>query len=86
MFEKLFFTIAGKVLKRKLNLQEEPMDGTKKWYTSKNLWAGVITALLGLYGTLGGQFNLPPIPEWIFALLGTLGVYTRATATDKLTV
>lgn len=76
--------IFGHKIADKLHL-EDKMDGTKPWYTSKNLWTGVITSLLGLYASLGGQFHLPVIPDWIYTLLGTIGVYTRVVATDKLT-
>lgn len=60
------------------------MDGTKPWYQSKNIWAAVVTAVVGLYMSLAPQFHFPAIPEWIFTLLGAVGVYTRVTATDKI--
>lgn len=60
------------------------MDDSKKWYLSKGVWAGVVTAVIGLYLTLAQQFHLPAIPEWIFTILGALGIYSRVTATAKV--
>jgi hypothetical protein len=53
---------------------------TKSWWRSKTIWAGVVAVILAGYGTAATQFGLPPVPEWIFALLGALGVYGRTTA------
>jgi hypothetical protein len=84
MFESFFAKLAGKYLANKLNLQEGNMDDTKKWYLSKGIWAGVVTALMGLYLSLAPQLHLPAVPEWIFSILGVLGVYSRATAETKV--
>ena len=83
MFESFFAKLAGKFLSKKLNLQEGIVE-TKKWYLSKGVWTGVVTAVMGLYVTLQAQIGLPAIPEWIFALLGALGIYSRVTAETKL--
>lgn len=81
----LFTWIAAKVVKSKINLLEDSqMDDTKKWYQSKGVWTGIVTALMGAYVTLAPVFHLPVVPEWIFALLGTLGIYTRVTADSKI--
>lgn len=78
-------TLIGKFIGKKLNLQEESkMDGTKKWYQSKNIWTGVVTVLIAAYGTAAAIWKLPAIPEWLFAVLGAVGIYTRVTATDKI--
>lgn len=61
------------------------MDGTKKWYASKGVWAGIVTGLLGIYATLVPVVPLPPIPEWLFVILGAMGVYTRVMATKEIT-
>lgn len=60
------------------------MEDSKKWYQSKGVWAGVITGLLGIYGTLQPGLHFPVIPEWVFALLGGLGIYARATADKQI--
>lgn len=84
---KFFAWIAGKLAKSKLNLKEDKeMTGSKKWYASKTVWAGIVTALLGMYelvdlniGPAAG-FDLPSIPAWIYTFLGALGVYGRVDA------
>ena len=72
--------LAGKFAAKKLNLQEGIVE-TKSWYKSKTVWVSVVTGVLGIYLSIPG---LPPVPEWLFALLGGLGVYTRVTATTKI--
>lgn len=85
MFESLIAKLAGKWAAKKLGLEEAgKMDDTKKWYLSKGIWTGVVTGLLGIYVSLVPQLHLPAVPEWIFALLGALGVYSRATATTTV--
>lgn len=85
MFETFFAKLAGKWAAKKLNLQEaNNMDETKKWYQSRNLWTGVVTAIMGVYLSMAQQFHLPAVPEWIFAILGAIGVYTRVTTTAKI--
>ena len=63
------------------------MDG-KKWYTSKTIWAGIITALVGAAQTIGMQFGFDlfanPIASMVLSVLGVLGVYGRATATTSI--
>lgn len=56
----------------------------KKWWQSKTVWAGVVAVILAAYGTAAAQFGLPPIPEWVFGILGALGVYGRATANTTI--
>jgi len=60
------------------------MDGTKKWYLSKGVWTGIVTGLIGIYSVIAPHVNGPAIPEWVFALLGGMGIYTRVNATDKI--
>ena len=83
------YALIGKKIAKVVNLQEGNMD-TKKWYQSRNVWTGVVTVLIGLYtsvdvslGTSLG-FDLPNIPEFVFVILGTLGVYTRVTTTKTI--
>ena len=82
MIVELFAKLAGKWVSR--NLQEGPMDDTKKWYLSKGVWTGVVTGLLGIYAALQPVTHLPVVPEWLFALLGAMGIYTRVTATKTI--
>lgn len=60
------------------------MTTNKPWYTSKGVWAGIITALLGAYDMAAGPCNLPPIPGGVYIALGSLGLYSRSTATQKI--
>ncbi len=69
----------GKKMASELNLQEENLE-TKKWYQSKTLWTALVAALLGVYGAIGTVTHLPGIPEWIYTLLGALGLYGLRTA------
>lgn len=63
---------------------------TKKWYQSKTVWAGLIAVAVATYNTfrlnLTAQFGtaLPEIPEFVFGILGFLGLYGRTTATTVI--
>ena len=57
---------------------------SKKWYLSKGVWAGIITALIGA-GTaiaklFGIDLNTNSIFGVIITILGALGLYSRVTA------
>ena len=61
---------------------------SKKWYQSKAIWAGIITALVGAAQTIGLQFGFDllanPIASAVLSILGILGVYGRASATTSI--
>lgn len=61
---------------------------TKKWWTSKTIWAGIITALIGAAQTIGLQFGFDlmahPIASMILSVLGVLGIYGRVSATTSI--
>jgi hypothetical protein len=57
---------------------------SKKWWLSKNIWVGVVAVILAAYGTASVSFGLPPIPEWVFGILGALGIYTRVISTTVI--
>lgn len=87
------YRFVGAKVAKILNLQEGGMVDqveAKKWYKSKGVLTGVVTVLIALYSTVGTAlapqlgWNLPPIPEWIFAILGSLGVYSRVVADKKI--
>ena len=67
------------------------MDDKKPWYKSKGVINGIVIVLLGTYELVGQHlgpqmgFSLPSIPEFVYVVLGTLGIYTRATAKTALT-
>ena len=56
------------------------MAEKKKWYLSKTVLAGVIAVIIAGYNSATVQFGLPVIPEYVFGILGALGVYGRVTA------
>ena len=56
----------------------------KAWYLSKGIWTGIITAVIGAYLSLAPQFGWPNIPEFVFVILGAMGVYTRATVASTI--
>ena len=64
--------------------------GTKKWYTSKTMLAGIltilITAYMGLDTLLNAEAigNLPDIPVIAFTILGALGLYGRTKANTRI--
>jgi hypothetical protein len=76
--------IIGWFAKKNIKLEDGPMDSTKSWFKSKNIWTGVVTVLIAGYSAAAPIWNLPQIPEWVFAILGTIGIYTRVKATEKI--
>lgn len=76
--------IFGRKIADKLNLQEGTLEDTKPWYQSKTIWAGAVAALVGVYNSIAAVKALPPIPDWVFTILGAIGIYTRATADTKI--
>lgn len=74
----------GKKVADKIDLKEDTQMETKPWYQSKTIWAGVAAALIGVYNAVGAVKSLPPIPDWIFTILGAIGIYSRATADTKI--
>lgn len=61
------------------------MDDSKPWYQSKTIQSAIVTALAGLWNSVAVSHGMPPIPEWIYGLLGAVGVYSRVTASTKIT-
>jgi hypothetical protein len=63
---------------------------SKKWYQSKTIRAGIVTILIAVYNTvrplLAQYFNvyLPEIPDWVYTILGALGIYGRVVADKKI--
>ena len=83
--------LIGRGIANKLDLQEGPLDETKKWYKSKGVITGIVTVLVGTYEavrlSLAPQlgWNLPDIPSVVYTLLGAIGVYSRVVATGTIT-
>lgn len=79
----------GKRIGEDLNLQEGKMDETKPWYQSKTIWSDVATIAITIVGFVdvhftGGKIATSPYYQGILALLGGMGIYTRANATAKI--
>lgn len=60
------------------------MTEAKPWWQSKAVWAGAIAVLIAAYDTASAQFGLPPVPDFVYAILGALGIYGRVTATSVI--
>lgn len=90
MIKRLLAKIAGKLLKRKLKLEDKPMSDTKKWWKSKSVITGIVTVLIGLYEGVKLQvapqfgWSMPEIPGLLLTLLGALGIYSRVVADKKI--
>ena len=57
---------------------------TKRWYSSKTVWAGIVAILLAAYNAASSQFGLPIIPEYVYTLLAAFGIYSRVSATKVI--
>jgi len=77
--------LIGKHIAKKLDLGDSKMNDSKPWYKSKGILTGIVTVLVAAYNTAQAHFNLPPIPDWTFAILGAIGVYSRGVATSSIT-
>jgi hypothetical protein len=62
--------------------------GTKKWWTSKAVWAGIITVVVAtlqaIDSAVGTNLMTSPIISVILTLAGAFGVYGRVAAKDKI--
>lgn len=56
----------------------------KPWWKSKTVWVGIVTVLVAGYNAASEQFGLPGIPEFVYGILGMLGIYGRAAATKRI--
>lgn len=85
---KWIASLIGKFVGRRLKLKEDKemsgTTGTKSWWASKSIWTAIVTGLLGIYMTLQPAVGLPVLPEWLFALLGAMGIYTRVAVTKTI--
>jgi uncharacterized sodium:solute symporter family permease YidK len=74
----------GRRISDKLNLKEDKNMDTKPWYQSKGVITGIVTGLMGIYLSLAPQLHWPAVPNWIFSILGAIGVYARVSADTKI--
>lgn len=47
---------------------------------SKAVWTAILGTLLGVYEALADQLGWPKIPEWVYVILGSAGVYSLRVA------
>lgn len=57
---------------------------SKKWYLSKTVWSGIVAVIVAAYNAAASSFGFPAIPEFVFAVLGAFGIYSRVTATTTI--
>lgn len=58
---------------------------TKAWYQSKTIWAAIVTILITAWNAgVNSIFSLPVIPDFVYAILGFLGLYSRVTANSVI--
>lgn len=57
---------------------------TKTWYQSKTIWTAIVGALVGIYGAISTVHPLPPIPTWVYTILGSMGLVGLRTADTKI--
>ena len=57
----------------------------KPWWKSRTVWAMLLAVLLAAYNeAVAVGLGLPPIPDFVYAILCALGIYGRAAATQPL--
>ena len=63
---------------------------TKKWYLSKTMWSAVLAVAFAAYNAIGQPLlegfgiALPQVPEFIYAMLGAFGIYSRKVAVTRI--
>lgn len=89
--KNMVYRMIGKKIAKKLDLKEGNVEADKKpWYKSKTVLSGAVAVIVAVYNgarePLGANFgvSLPPIPEWVFGILGGIGIYGRVTANSKV--
>jgi len=84
MIPDFLLKIVGRRIGDKIKLQENSTMENKKWFQSKTVWTAVVGGLLSIYTAIGTIHPLPVIPEWIYTLLGAIGLYGLRTADSKI--
>ena len=93
---KFVYRMAGRKIAEILDLKENDMSEEmkegegKKWWKSKSILNGIVIVIIGTYETvrlsLAPQmgWNLPAIPEFLYVILGAIGIYSRKVADTKI--
>jgi hypothetical protein len=85
MIPDFILRMFGRRIADKLDLQEGKMPDSKPWYQSKAIWSGVVAGLIGIYNSVAIAKGLPAVPDFVYTILGAIGVYSRATASTTIT-
>lgn len=74
MLQKFFAKLAAKLVARKLNLKDGPMEDKKKWFQSKTIWAAVYVISRMAYDGVRTLLipSLPEIPQIVETIMDTL--------------
>ena len=56
----------------------------KQWYKSKTIWSGIVAIIIAAYNSAAASFGFPAIPEFVYGLLGAVGIYGRTTANSSI--
>lgn len=64
----------------------------KVWWKSKTIISCIVTVIIAAYNAAipglceGGVVCLPDIPDWVFMLLASFGIYGRATVSKGVSI
>jgi hypothetical protein len=76
--------LIAKIIGKRIKKEVDKMEESKKWYASKGVWTGVVIILMAGYNAGAVSFGWPVVPEWVYTLLGAMGIYARKTADTKI--
>lgn len=87
------YSLIGKTIRSKLDLQEDANMESKKWWQSRTIWGGVYVIGRAVYEALvitlpAIGVKLPPIPPYVDAIVGGIVgrevIKGRVEATKKI--
>lgn len=76
--------LIGKNVAGKLDLQEDSTMDSKPWYKSRTLWTAVVGGIIGIYNAVSSFHTLPVIPEYVYTVLASFGLWSLRTADKKI--
>jgi hypothetical protein len=84
-FPSWVYSLVGKRIAAKLELKENKMDEKIAWYKSKTIWTAILGVILGAVQPISSAVGHPiVVPDWVFQLLGGMGLYSLRTATQDI--
>jgi len=87
MIQKFLARFAGKMLAKKLKLEDNMQSETteKKWYLSRTIWIAIVTVVLSAVDVAGKISGHPiTIPDWVYAILTGAGLYTARVGNSPI--